>query len=85
MGIGASSSAQEGFEAIGNVILPASPLPFYSVHAVGGQLNYIHPATNFMLFFKYYHEYKSSSHTLGNTIVLGGNWTLPIPKPTSAH
>jgi hypothetical protein len=71
---------------LGNtIILPASSLPYYSVHAVGGQLNYIHPATNIVLFFKYEHEYKSSSHTLGNTIVFGGNWTLPIPKPAPTH
>lgn len=41
----------------------------------------IHTATNLVLFFKYEHEYKSYSHTLGNTIVFGGNWTLRIPKP----
>ena len=71
---------------LGNtIILPASSLPYYSVHAVGGQLNYIHPATNIVLFFKYEHEYKSSSHTLGNTIVFGGNWTLPIPKRAPTH
>lgn len=71
---------------LGNtIILPASSLPYYSVHAVGGQLNYIHPATNIVLFFKYEHEYKSSSHTLGNTIVFGANWTLPIPKPAPTH
>lgn len=32
--------------------LPASLLPYYSVHAVGGQINYILPAKNFSLFFK---------------------------------
>ena len=74
-------TANGGTFSLGNLILPASGLPYYSVHAVGGQLNYIHPATNLVLSFKYEHEYKSSSHTLGNTIVLGGNWTLPIPKP----
>ena len=66
---------------LGNVIvLPASTLPHYSVHAFGGQLNYIHPATNLLLFFKYEHEYKSSSHTLGTTIMFGGSWTLRIPE-----
>lgn len=71
---------------LGNtVILPANILPYYSVHAVGGQLNYIHPATKLVLFFKYEHEYKSSSHTLGDTIVFGGNWTLSIPKPAPTH
>jgi hypothetical protein len=61
--------------------LPASGLPYYSVHAVGGQLNYILPAKNFSLFFKGYHEYSASSHTLGTTFCFGGNWTLLIPKP----
>jgi hypothetical protein len=63
---------------------PASLIPYYSVHAVGGQLNYILPAKNISLFFKYEHEYESFSHTLGNTIVFGGTWTLLIPKPKPA-
>ena len=58
-----------------------TPAPYYSVHAVGGQANFIMPAKNFALFFKYEHEYKSYAHTLGNTIVFGGSWTLRIPKP----
>ena len=66
---------------VGNRILPASIIPYYSVHAVGGQLNYILPVKNLSFFFKYEHEYTSHSHTLGNTIVFGGGWTLPIPKP----
>jgi hypothetical protein len=64
--------------------LPASIIPYYSVHAVGGQLTYILPAKNYSLFFKSYHEYSASSHTLGNTIVFGGAWTLAIPKPKPA-
>jgi hypothetical protein len=64
--------------------MPASLLPYYSVHAVGGQLNYILPAKNFSLFFKYSHEFSASSHTIGNTIVFGGAWTLLIPKPKPA-
>ncbi|MGB9433857.1 MAG: transporter [Candidatus Acidiferrum sp.] len=70
-----------GTVSLGGVILPASLIPSYSVHAIGGQLNYILPAKNFSLFFKGYHEYSASSHTLGNTIVFGGAWTLLIPKP----
>jgi hypothetical protein len=69
-----------GSASIGPIIAPAKFLPHYSVHAVGGQLNYIQPARKFSLFFKYEHEYKSYSHTLGNTIVFGGVWTLSIPK-----
>lgn len=66
---------------IGPPILPASSIPYYSVHAVGGQLNYILPAKNLSFFFKFEHEYKSSIHTLGNTVVFGGAWTLRLPKP----
>ena len=73
-----------GTVPIGPIIAPAKLLPRYSVHAFGGQLNYILPARKFSLFFKYYHEYKSYSATLGNTIVFGGFWTLRIPKPPPA-
>lgn len=66
---------------IGPTALPASLIPYYAVHAVGAQATYILPAKNFSLFFKFEHEYKSSMHTLGNTIVFGGAWTLRIPKP----
>jgi hypothetical protein len=51
--------------------------------AVCGQVTYIQPAKHLSFFFKYEHEYKSYSHTLGNTIVFGGAWTLAIPKPAA--
>src|SRR5215472_702850 len=70
---------------LGNtIILPAKTLPYYSVHAVGGQINFIMPAKNLALFFKYEDEYSSYSHTLANTLVFGGSWTLRIPKPASS-
>jgi hypothetical protein len=56
--------------------------PFYSVHAAGLQANYILPAKNFSLFFKYYWQYKAYSTSLGNTLTVGFAWTLPDPKPT---
>jgi hypothetical protein len=62
------------------IILPASTLPFYSVHAWGGQATFILPKKNLALFFKYEHEYAAYSHTLGDTLVFGGSWTLRIPK-----
>jgi len=66
---------------LGNVvILPASNLPFYSVHAVGGQLTFILPKKNLAFFFKYEDEYKAYSRAIGNTLVFGGSWTLRIPK-----
>jgi hypothetical protein len=61
------------------VIAPASLLPRYSVHAVGGQANFIMPPKNIILYFKYEHEYTAYAHTLGDTIVFGGSWTLKIP------
>ena len=70
-----------GSVSLGGVILPASVIPSYSVHAIGGQLNYVLPAKNFSLFFKDYQEYSASAHTLGNSLVFGGAWTRLIPKP----
>jgi hypothetical protein len=65
----------------GNVIiLPAKSLPYYSVHAVGGQLSLILPKKNLALFFKYEDEYKAFSRPIGNTLVFGGSWTLKLPK-----
>ena len=75
-------TANSGTVSIGGIIVPASVAPLYSVHAVGGQLNYILPVKNFSLFFKYEHEYAASSHFIGNTCVFGGAWTWLHPKPT---
>jgi hypothetical protein len=73
-----------GSISVGGIVLPAKALPHYSVHAVGGQLNYILPAKNFSLFFKYEHEYSATSHTLGNTICFDSVWTLLMPKAKPA-
>jgi hypothetical protein len=62
---------------------PASLLPYYSVHAVGGQVNYIMPAKSLSLNFKFYNEYKADSHFLGDTFVFGGAWTFGKPKPAT--
>nr|WP_257025766.1 transporter [Edaphobacter lichenicola] len=72
-------SANSG--TIGN--LPASSVPFYSVHAVGLQSNFILPPKNLNFFFKYLNEYKAISRPEGRTIVFGGSWTLRIPKPAA--
>ena len=58
--------------------------PFYSVHAAGLQANYILPAKDFSIFFKYYWEYKAYAHTLGRTASFGFAWTLRDPKPKPA-
>ncbi len=70
-----------GSVPLGPVIVDARTLPFYSVHAAGGEAVYIATAANLTFNFKYEHEYLAYSHTLGNTIVFGGTWTWPYPKP----
>jgi hypothetical protein len=64
-----------------NFTLPASLLPYYSVHAIGGQGTYILPMKNLTFYVKGEHEYTAYSHFVGTTIVFGGVWTLRIPKP----
>jgi hypothetical protein len=65
-------------------VLPASSVPFYSVHAVGLQSNFILPAKNLNFFFKYLDEYRAISRPEGRTVAFGGSWTLRIPKPVAA-
>jgi hypothetical protein len=74
-------TANGGAVPVGPIIVPASSLPYYSVHAIGGQATYILPAKNLSLNFKVEHEYTAYSHFVGNTFVFGGTWTLRIPKP----
>jgi hypothetical protein len=62
---------------------PASALPYYSVHALGFQTNFIVPAKALNFFFKYYGEYHALARPQGRTIVFGGSWTLRIPKPAA--
>jgi hypothetical protein len=62
----------------------ASLIPFYSVHAIGVQANYILPAKDFAAFFKYYDEYRALARPEGRTFVFGFSWTLRIPKPAPA-
>jgi hypothetical protein len=78
-------TANSGTAPIGNtgLTVDASRIPYYSVHAVGGQANYILPTKNLVGFFKYYDEYLAYSHYQGTTIVFGLNWTILEPKPTA--
>ena len=69
----------------GGAPIPAHLLPFYSVHAAGLQANVIMPTKNLSFFFKYYWEYSSKAAPLGNAVVIGGTWTLSIPKPTATN
>jgi len=59
----------------------ASRVPYYSVHGIGFQANYILPAKALSAFFKYYDEYRALARPKGRTIVFGFSWTLRIPKP----
>ena len=77
-------TANSGTVPIGstNLAFQASRLPYYSVHAIGGQGTYILPMKNLSFYVKGEHEYTAYSHTVGTTIVFGGVWTLRIPKPS---
>ena len=62
--------------------VPASSIPYYSVHGIGFQSNFILPAKNLVAFFKYYDEYSAKARPQGRTIDLGFSWTWRHPKPT---
>ena len=66
---------------IGDTGIPSSSIPFYSVHAIGVQANFIMPAKAFVGFFKYYDEYRALARPEGRTIGFGFSWTLRMPKP----
>jgi hypothetical protein len=66
---------------VAGIPVAASRVPYYSVHGIGGQVNYILPAKDFVLFFKYYDEYSAKARVQGRTIVFGGSWTFKFPKP----
>jgi hypothetical protein len=59
----------------------ASSVPYYSVHGIGFQSNFIMPKKSVVLFFKYYNEYSAKARPEGRTFAFGGSWTLKIPKP----
>ena len=61
--------------------IPESSIPFYSVHAIGGQANFILPKKNFVAFVKGYDEYRALARPQGRTIVFGLSYTYRIPKP----
>ncbi len=71
-------SENSGFVSTG---VPASLAPFYSVHAIGFQTNFMMPQQNLFFFFKYEPEYVARAHSQGTTLSFGGSWTLRIPKP----
>ncbi len=65
---------------VAGIPVSASRVPYYSVHGIGFQTNFIMPAKHVTLFFKYYDEYSAKARVQGRTIVFGGSWTLRIPK-----
>jgi hypothetical protein len=74
-------SSDGGNYLIAGIPVAASRVPYYSVHGIGFQANYILPAKNFVAFFKYYDEYSAKARPKGRTFVFGFSWTLRIPKP----
>jgi len=56
--------------------------PFYSMHAIGLQTNFIIPAKGFSAFFKYENEYLAKATTQGRTFVFGLTWTVHDPRLT---
>src|SRR5271168_5131103 len=73
-------TANGGTVLVGGIPVPAKSIPYYSVHGVGGQINYILPAKNLLFFFKGYDEYRALARVEGRTIAFGFSWTLRIPK-----
>jgi hypothetical protein len=61
--------------------IPERAIPYYSVHAIGVQVNFILPTKNLVGFFKYYDEYRALARPEGRTIDFGFSWTFRIPKP----
>jgi len=76
-------TANGGNYLIAGIPVSASGVPYYSVHAIGGQGNFIMPAKDLIAFFKYYDEYSAKARPEGHTIVFGFSWTWRIPKKTT--
>jgi hypothetical protein len=73
-------SSNGGTIPVGPIAVPASRIPYYSVHAIGFQSNFILPAKGVALFFKYEDEYRALARPQGRTIAFGGSYTFRIPK-----
>jgi hypothetical protein len=78
------SNSSGTLAVVGGTPIAESLIPFYSVHAIGVQANFILPAKDLVGFFKYYDEYRALARPEGRTIVFGLSWTLRIPKPQAA-
>lgn len=73
-----------GNYTVAGMPVSAGLVPYYSVHAIGLQANYILPAKNFAAFFKYDDEYSAKARPQGRTIVFGLSYTMRIPKAPPA-
>jgi len=78
-------SSNGGNYLVAGIPIAASKAPYYSVHAIGFQANYILPAKDLVAFFKYYDEYSAKARPQGRTIAFGFSWTLKIPKTKPAQ
>jgi hypothetical protein len=56
---------EDGGQTVVGFPVAASRIPYYSVHAIGFQANYILPAKDFVLFFKYHEEYSAKARVQG--------------------
>jgi len=74
-------SNSSGTAYVAGIPVNTSSLPYYSVHGIGLQSNFILPAKQVALFFKYYNEYSAKARPEGRSFVFGGSWTFRIPKP----
>jgi hypothetical protein len=77
-------SGNGGNYLLAGIPVAASRVPYYSVHGIGLQANYILPAKGFVALFKYYDEYSAKARPQGRTFVFGFSYTFRIPKPTPA-
>jgi len=77
-------SHSSGTLTVAGVPIPESLIPYYSVHAIGFQSNFILPKRDFLAFFKYYDEYRALARPEGRTIVFGLSYTFKIPKTAAA-
>jgi outer membrane protein OmpA-like peptidoglycan-associated protein len=73
-------SSNGGNYMVAGLPVPANLVPYYSVHGIGGQANFILPKKNFVAFIKGYDEYRALARVEGRTIVFGFSYTFKFPK-----
>jgi hypothetical protein len=69
-----------GNQGLASPNIRANVLPYYSVHAIGFQTNFILPVKALNFFFKFEDEYRAFARPEGRTIAFGGSYTFRIPK-----